>query len=40
MSEPPNFKGGEDDNLAMTDQTICEYVVNLILALHSDNSKL
>ena len=31
-----HFKGGEADNLEMTDQTICEYVVLTILTLQSD----
>jgi hypothetical protein len=31
------FKGGEaDGNLEMTDQTICNYVVNIFLSLQSD----
>jgi hypothetical protein len=31
-----HFKGGEADNLEMTYQTICVYVVNIILSLQSD----
>ncbi len=36
MQEPPIFKGGADDSLVMTDQTIRKYVVNIILSLQSD----
>ena len=35
-----HFKGGEADNLEMTDQTICEYVVNIFLSLQSDCKRL
>jgi len=36
IKEPPILKGGADENLAMTCQTICEYVAEIFLSLQSD----